>query len=376
MPARVEASSVQLTRTSSTGSRTRAPRRNCGTSPPTDDELRGACCVSQDDRRLAVALVRHHHADPGERRALRRRSVARPTPSWAVVRRAGCGMRRCRHDRGVPQGRPRAVRQHLRRPGRCRIGRLAGVGLRLDGVVDYSDHCAAVRSRRTRADVVPCSARPTSQASSRSGGGASQADRRGGAAVAGHPCCIGHAGRNAAREGEPRRRRLVLAPPPTASQRTRPLRRPQDQNGGARDRGRASATERSTSNAATPRQMCGCTSTRSTSSLETIPLPKDNAPLTINRPLPLGLYEDGTVLEVLMQGRASKTVGLRGKGKSNLINAKISALDSVRRCRRLDHGQQGRADRAARGSCLGWRAERTARFSTGSRRREKRTPGC
>lgn len=59
---------------------------------------------------------------------------------------------------------------------------------------------------------------------------------------------------------------------------------------------------------------------------QTIPLPKDSAPLTINRPLPLGLYEDGTVLEVLMQGRASKTVGLRGKGKSNLINAKISAL--------------------------------------------------
>lgn len=59
---------------------------------------------------------------------------------------------------------------------------------------------------------------------------------------------------------------------------------------------------------------------------QTIPLPKDNTPLTINRPLPLGLYEDGTVLEVPMQGRASKTVGLRGKGKSNLINVKLAAL--------------------------------------------------
>jgi len=48
--------------------------------------------------------------------------------------------------------------------------------------------------------------------------------------------------------------------------------------------------------------------------------------LTINNSLPLGVYEDGAVLAVPMQGRASKTVGLRGKGKSNLINVKLAGL--------------------------------------------------
>lgn len=59
---------------------------------------------------------------------------------------------------------------------------------------------------------------------------------------------------------------------------------------------------------------------------ETVRIPRDCTPLTINSPLPLGLYEDSTVVEVRMQGRASKTVGLRGKGKSNLINVKLAAL--------------------------------------------------
>lgn len=59
---------------------------------------------------------------------------------------------------------------------------------------------------------------------------------------------------------------------------------------------------------------------------KTVPLPRDNAPMTINNPLPLGVYEDGAVLAVPMQGRASKTVGLRGKGKSNLINVKLAGL--------------------------------------------------
>jgi hypothetical protein len=59
---------------------------------------------------------------------------------------------------------------------------------------------------------------------------------------------------------------------------------------------------------------------------ETFPIPHDHTPLTVNNPVPLGLYEDSTVVEVRMQGRASKTVGLRGKGKSNLINVKLAAL--------------------------------------------------
>lgn len=58
----------------------------------------------------------------------------------------------------------------------------------------------------------------------------------------------------------------------------------------------------------------------------TVPLPRDHTPLTINNSLPLGVYEDGAVLAVPMQGRASKTVGLRGKGKSNLINVKLAGL--------------------------------------------------
>ncbi|MQA04285.1 MAG: hypothetical protein GEV07_16685 [Streptosporangiales bacterium] len=59
---------------------------------------------------------------------------------------------------------------------------------------------------------------------------------------------------------------------------------------------------------------------------KTVPIPRDHTPLSINNPLPLGLYEDSTVVDVRMQGRASKTVGLRGKGKSNLINVKLAAL--------------------------------------------------
>lgn len=63
---------------------------------------------------------------------------------------------------------------------------------------------------------------------------------------------------------------------------------------------------------------------------ESIPLPDDATPLTINWPLPVGLHEDGTVCTVTLREVAALIVGLRGSGKSNLINVLIAQLA---RCR-------------------------------------------
>ncbi len=59
---------------------------------------------------------------------------------------------------------------------------------------------------------------------------------------------------------------------------------------------------------------------------ETIPLPGDSQPLTVNRPLPVGLHEDGTVCAITLREVAALVVGLRGSGKSNLINVLIAQL--------------------------------------------------
>ena len=59
---------------------------------------------------------------------------------------------------------------------------------------------------------------------------------------------------------------------------------------------------------------------------ETIPLPGDSQPLTVNLPLPVGLHEDGTVCAVTLREVAALIVGLRGSGKSNLINVLIAQL--------------------------------------------------
>ena len=59
---------------------------------------------------------------------------------------------------------------------------------------------------------------------------------------------------------------------------------------------------------------------------ETIPLPDDAGPLTVNQPLPVGLHEDGTVCTVTLREVAALIVGLRGSGKSNLINVLIAQL--------------------------------------------------
>jgi heme exporter protein D len=59
---------------------------------------------------------------------------------------------------------------------------------------------------------------------------------------------------------------------------------------------------------------------------ETIPLPDDTDPLTVNEPLPVGLHEDGTVCTVTLREVAALIVGLRGSGKSNLIHVLIAQL--------------------------------------------------
>jgi hypothetical protein len=59
---------------------------------------------------------------------------------------------------------------------------------------------------------------------------------------------------------------------------------------------------------------------------ETIPLPADNRTLTINRPIPVGLYEDGSVCSLTFREVATLIVGLRGSGKSSLINVLIAQL--------------------------------------------------
>ncbi len=59
---------------------------------------------------------------------------------------------------------------------------------------------------------------------------------------------------------------------------------------------------------------------------ETIALPDDPQPATVNRPLPVGLHEDGTICTVTLREVAALIVGLRGSGKSNLINVLIAQL--------------------------------------------------
>ncbi len=59
---------------------------------------------------------------------------------------------------------------------------------------------------------------------------------------------------------------------------------------------------------------------------ETIPLPDDAGPLTVNQPLPVGVHEDGTVCTVTLREVAALIVGLRGSGKSNLISVLIAQL--------------------------------------------------
>jgi len=56
---------------------------------------------------------------------------------------------------------------------------------------------------------------------------------------------------------------------------------------------------------------------------ETIPLPDDTGPLTVNQPLPVGLHEDGTVCTVTLREVAALIVGLRGSGKALALDTPI-----------------------------------------------------
>jgi hypothetical protein len=59
---------------------------------------------------------------------------------------------------------------------------------------------------------------------------------------------------------------------------------------------------------------------------ETVSLPAEHEPLSITRPIPLGLYEDGQVCAVTLREIAALIVGLRGSGKSNLLNVLLAQL--------------------------------------------------
>lgn len=58
----------------------------------------------------------------------------------------------------------------------------------------------------------------------------------------------------------------------------------------------------------------------------TVPLPAASEPLSISAPIPLGLYQDGRVCEVTLREVATLIVGLRGSGKSNLLNVLLAQL--------------------------------------------------
>lgn len=59
---------------------------------------------------------------------------------------------------------------------------------------------------------------------------------------------------------------------------------------------------------------------------QVIPYPDDLSDLTVTQPFGIGLLEDGTSLDVLYREVAVLIVGLRGAGKSNLINVLIAQL--------------------------------------------------
>jgi DNA translocase FtsK/SpoIIIE-like protein len=59
---------------------------------------------------------------------------------------------------------------------------------------------------------------------------------------------------------------------------------------------------------------------------ETVPFPAGHGTLSITRPMPLGLFEDGQVCAVTLREIATLIVGLRGSGKSNLLNVLLAQL--------------------------------------------------
>jgi hypothetical protein len=59
---------------------------------------------------------------------------------------------------------------------------------------------------------------------------------------------------------------------------------------------------------------------------ETVPYVDDGTPMSIRNPIPVGLYEDGTVCALTLREVCVLIVGLRGAGKSGLLNLLIAQL--------------------------------------------------
>lgn len=59
---------------------------------------------------------------------------------------------------------------------------------------------------------------------------------------------------------------------------------------------------------------------------ETVFLPAENLPQTVNRPFGLGLYDNGKPFQLLYREVAVIIIGVRGSGKSNLINVFLAQL--------------------------------------------------
>lgn len=59
---------------------------------------------------------------------------------------------------------------------------------------------------------------------------------------------------------------------------------------------------------------------------ETVPYVDDGRPMSIRNPIPVGLYEDGSVCALTLREVCVLIVGLRGSGKSNLLNVLIAQL--------------------------------------------------
>ena len=59
---------------------------------------------------------------------------------------------------------------------------------------------------------------------------------------------------------------------------------------------------------------------------ETVPLPAEHGTLSIIQPVPVGLFEDGRPCAVTLREVAALIVGLRGSGKSNLLNVLLAQL--------------------------------------------------
>ncbi|HET9893644.1 MAG TPA: hypothetical protein VFQ44_01675 [Streptosporangiaceae bacterium] len=59
---------------------------------------------------------------------------------------------------------------------------------------------------------------------------------------------------------------------------------------------------------------------------ETFPMPADLEPISINDPITIGVQEDGQPCQITLREIATLIVGIRGSGKSNLINVLLAQL--------------------------------------------------